>query len=467
MSCSCWSLGGPALWPATVQIYPDLISGIFLSAALLEVAVVERHHRLTRTGLWVFGFTMAFLPWLHVKNVLLAAVACAGLATVAGRHRLPARPLVVVGAVIAASWVLLFVYNDYYFGHLLGLPQPNPSLTRAGIAQTLGLLFDRQQGLFVQLPTVILGLVGMWLVRRRLPIAVTATGLAAAAALLLNGSYTSVAYGGSAFAGRFQWSVMAILIAWAPLALRRIDRSTTRIEVLAAAIALLWVAQAVPILAGRHDYFSADVPTPPWDPSTYPGWWSGLNVLLPVFTSPTRVLGNPWFALLVGVALAAAAALVTLRLCRRRPISVIPLGSGISLVAVGLIALAVVAPRPLPSHPLSFRGSDIGAPLMAVAQPVTGPAIPLQGIGTGTYTAALDYQLSGSPGAATLTLYCTRGTPTSGSPPDSSVTETLLPGDHTARAELRCPAGVRWAQLAANPQSHLAVTALHISKSSA
>ena len=36
------ALAGPALWLAATQVYPDLISGIFLACGLIEMALVER-----------------------------------------------------------------------------------------------------------------------------------------------------------------------------------------------------------------------------------------------------------------------------------------------------------------------------------------------------------------------------------------------------------------------------------------
>jgi hypothetical protein len=459
------ALAGPALWLAVIQVYPDLLSGILLGAAIVELGIIERHGRLTRTSLWVIGIAGVLVPWLHVKNILLAALTCAALAAVAVRHRLPPRPLAVVGTVVALSWLLLAGYNLRYFGHLLGLPQPNPRPSRAGVAQTLGLLFDRQQGLIVQLPTVALGLIGLWLARRKLPISVIATFVLALALLLLNGSYVSVPYGGAAFAGRFQWALIPLLMAWTPLALRRIDRSPVRISVLGVTIAALWIVQAVPILAGRHVYFAADYPAQPWDPASYPGWWSGFNVLLPVFTSPRRVLGNPWFGVLIEVALVAVVGLVIVRLCRRRPISRLPIGAGIGVAAVVLIVLALVVPRPLPARPLTFSGTDLGTPLATSSQGSNGPAVALQGIGSGAYRATLNYAISNPGGSGTFTVYCTSGTSRSASPvPRASASVGLTAGSRSVGLGLRCPAGTLWAQLGAGPHTQLAVRSLQISK---
>jgi hypothetical protein len=254
-------------------------------------------------------------------------------------------------------------------------------------------------------------------------------------------------------------------MAWAPLALRRIDRSAARIGALGATISILWVVQVVPILAGRHVYFTADFPAPPWDPASYPGWWSGLNVLLPVFTSPRRVFGNPWFAVLIEVILVAVAGLVILRLCRRRQLSSLPIGSGLAVAVVALVVLAVVAPRPLPTHPLTFTGSDIGSPLVSTAQPAAGPAVPLQGIGSGTYRAAVDYAIAGAGGSGTISVYCTRGTASSPSASRVTASAALTPGTHTATLTLRCPPGTLWAQLLVGAHTQLAVRTLQIIKS--
>ena len=118
---------------------------------------------------------------------------------------------------LAVSWGLLLAYDLYYFGHPLGLPQSGLGITKAGLALSLGLVFDRQQGFVVQVPATVLGLVGMWRARRSHPLAALSSALTVVFLLFLNGSYTGVPYGGGALAGRFEWTVVPLVLLRVPL----------------------------------------------------------------------------------------------------------------------------------------------------------------------------------------------------------------------------------------------------------
>jgi hypothetical protein len=68
------TLACPAMLVAMTQIYPDVISGILIACAVLEIAIVERSGELTRTGLAVVAVAVMSLPWLQPKNFAPAIV---------------------------------------------------------------------------------------------------------------------------------------------------------------------------------------------------------------------------------------------------------------------------------------------------------------------------------------------------------------------------------------------------------
>ena len=156
------ALACPALWLAATQIYPDLISGIFLACGLIEMALVERSGTWRWTSVAVITVALAVPPWFQVKNFSVDVVAILGLLALLYLRRIALAPALVVIGVVLASFVLLLVYNQYYFGHLLGLPQPSPNFGTRGLKDTIGLVLDRDQGLLVQCPTVLFGLLGLW-----------------------------------------------------------------------------------------------------------------------------------------------------------------------------------------------------------------------------------------------------------------------------------------------------------------
>jgi hypothetical protein len=297
-------LMAPALLLAVNQIYPDLLTGVLLACAVVEIAIIERNGRSSRLNSVVIAIVAAYLPWLQVKNFLVAIVLLAAYAIAKYRTRTRWRTTSVISAVCLVSWGLLLGYNQLYFGHLLGLPEAGPSLGSSGVEYTLGLLFDRDQGLFVQLPFVVIGLIGLWIVRKKLPVAVVATVLSVGGILLLNGTYTSNPYGGLSLAGRFMWTAMPVLIAWSGIAFERWQQVGRLFWTPIVVVIGAWLYQAVAIVDGSHTYYNAFTQTPPWDPATWPGWWPGVNRLLPQFDLPGHPLGAPAIALVIALALA-------------------------------------------------------------------------------------------------------------------------------------------------------------------
>lgn len=393
------ALAAPALWLASTQIYPDLVSGVLLAAALVEIALVERHRHLSRYGAAVIALSLAFVPWLQIKN-LAPALSCAVAAAVVIRRLGPERRLLfAMAAVVVAGLLLLLAYNQYFFAHLVGLPQPNPTFTLDSASRVLALVFDRHQGLLVQVPTVILGLLGLWVARRTVPWAAGAAAAGSLAMLVINGTYTSdVPFGGVALAGRFEWSVVPLLLAWAPFLLARLQIHRARLIGVGVAVAALWLAQGVPILRGDHVYVNATfAPFAPWDPALYPGWWPGSGQDLPDFLPHALHLGTTWSHLLCEVLVAGGLALVLGQLARPEPVRLAGLAA--TLAALAVVAVLVVAWAPVlqPRSSLSWPGTVLGAPWSGPSRGAAFPPVPLVDVGPGTYRATLTY--AGAPGA--------------------------------------------------------------------
>jgi hypothetical protein len=456
-------IASPAIWLAGTQIYPDLLTGILMACSLVDLLAVESRRHLDRWGTGVAAVSLGLLPWLHQQNLVPAALILIAFALVARRAQLWA-PLVVVAGVSVASWLLLLAYNLYDYGHPFGPPQPFPSLNGAGFTEILGLLFDRHQGLFVQVPLAALGLIGLWLARRLAPVAVIATVASAASLLYLNGTFYHAPYGGTSFAGRFQWASLLPLLAWCPYVIAALGRSRARVWGLGAVAALLWVLEAIPIARGDHSYYNQLAVSAPWDPSTYPGWWGGVDRLLPEFVPGSRLLGWPWFGLPMVLVLLCLVVVVTSTITCVDRRGIVRLGAVSVAAAVVTGVLAVVAPLPLPTGPLSFRDQDVGGPLQSEVLPATGPAVGLQGIGAGTFRLTVDYALQGDPGSAKLLSYCTHGAAKGPTQSSASTGATLAPGARRTVMTLRCPAGTIWFQMAVQPATSLAVGKLVLAK---
>ncbi len=419
------AMAAPAFLLAATQLYPDLISGIVLACALIELAVVERTGELGVRSAAIIAIGLVVSPWLHIQNLVGAAVIGLALVAVVIRKRLGWKVVSVVLAVTAAGWGLLAAYNEYYFAHLVGLPQPSPQLTHAGIVDTIGLIFDRHQGAFIQVPTIVIGLVGLWLARARVPVAVISTVATLATVFLLNGTYVADPFGGTVLAGRFQWTTLPILLAWMPFALIRIDRYARRMAALAVVIALAWIAQWTPVLRATHAYVNSAVPPfAPWDPQLYPGWWPAISRYLPVFNLQYRTGRASVLHLLVAVALLMGGCLAiwllgrpsarslraestqgsirSTKVERTARINRIGVLAIVAMAAIVVIGVAVPG-RLLPDGPLQWTGAQLGSPYNAATGPVASASLPLTDLGSGTYTTRVTYTLTG-PGSSSATV---------------------------------------------------------------
>jgi hypothetical protein len=227
---------------------------------------------------------------------------------------------------------------------------------------------------------------------------------------------------------------------------------------------VLWLLESVPIARGDHLYYNQMTVSAPWDPSTYPGWWGGIDRLLPELVPGSRLLGWPWFGLpivlvLLGLIVAGAA-----MVSRRGRGGMVCLGAVSGLVGVGAGILALVAPLPLPTGALSYSEQSVGGPLLAGVAAAASPAVPLQGIGAGTFRITVDYALQGYAGSAELRSFCTRGAASRTTQPSASTSATVPPGHQRTVMTLRCPAGTIWFDMTVQPATSLAVSKLLLAK---
>jgi hypothetical protein len=459
-------LTGPAVWVAATQIYPDFLTGVLLACALVDIVALEQRLHLDIPGAAVSAACLAVLPWLHQQNLVPAVLALAAFLLLGWRARRQrpgtgAWPIAVaIAAVSVVSWLLLLGFNIATYGHALGLPQPFPSLNGAGATEILGLFFDRHQGLFVQLPTAVVGLVGMWVGRRAAPVALIATALGAASLVYLNGTFTQAPYGGLSLAGRFEWSSLVPLLVWCPFAIAAIDRVARRVWGLAAAAAALWVLQAAPIVTGHHQYYNQQLfPGLPWDPAGYPGWWGPFDRVLPALQPTGAQFGLPSYALISEVVLLLVATALIASATRPGRAGLLTT-TGLSVaVGAGTLALVLAGPLPLPGRTLTFPGADVGSPLVASVSAVS-VSLPLQGVEKGTYIVTIDYRVEGSTGSA-IESFCEHGPATAGTPSSAA---SLLTGSHTASLELRCPKGTIWFGAAVLPATKVTIGDVRVKK---
>ncbi len=150
------------------QIYPELPAALLLLFAFRKLAV-ESHP--TAAGALASGVALAALPWLHQKYSMVAFVlALLGVSRFlhrrVGRFALEPGKLALLSLPLLLSAYSIFLYNHALTGSL------SPTATFTAVDRTsfapeglpkgfLGLLFDRENGLFVFAPFFLLALVGL------------------------------------------------------------------------------------------------------------------------------------------------------------------------------------------------------------------------------------------------------------------------------------------------------------------
>jgi hypothetical protein len=156
------------------QIYPELPAALFLLFAFRKL-VLDRNP--TAAGTLAASLALAFLPWLHQKySVPAFALGLIGVSRFL--HRRPGRFALEPGKLaLFIVPLVLSAYSVFLYNHALtGSLSPTATFTAAartsfapeGLARgLLGLLLDRENGLFVFAPFYLLSLAGLAAISER------------------------------------------------------------------------------------------------------------------------------------------------------------------------------------------------------------------------------------------------------------------------------------------------------------
>ncbi len=451
----------PAVALAATQVYPDLISGFIMAVIVMIMATVELRLELTTPRLVVAALSFVALPWFDQKNILLALLLLVAWVVLWIRTRGPWSQLRWVVAPALVSLVGLVALNLYSFGHLLGFQQPISLVSVNTWTRAVALLVDRRQGLFTQLPIAVLGVAGLWTVRRRLPVAVV-TSLVVLVATICGNATQEVSFGGGSLAGRFQWPTLPLLLGFAGLFLLELWRVRRRATgAVVVGIGALFAIQLVPIVRNEHILYNQIG----WDPITYTGWWGGLDPspvlgyiggvtlhdLVPPATRLTGIAGtiattDPWgnarslwgLACLVLVAVTSIYVLVHLldRPWRLRIPVIGAATGGIVLTLIMTLSSSYLLPSPVTflasGMPLT-TGTTQGTSVVVSSSSIPGPVVqgPYWQVLPGTYAATINYQLiSGDQRAAVGSVLLITRPPTHGV---ITVASGYLPADRSTR----------------------------------
>lgn len=299
--------------PASNQIYPDLVSGAAMFFLLIELWAWRRGltDPPTQPRLALYGLMLGFLPWLHIKNLLPGAlIGLALLAQIIWSVPPPSRrwrSLTVLGFAAAAPLVALGAHNLMAFADLLGHYDRGAVVADAWDAATvfLGLHLDRAQGLFLQSPLLLVGLVGLPLLVAADRAFVVLVAAAYLAVVVPNAVHVNQ-YGGYSFAGRFQWSVILFWVFPLVLVLKHLfDTKRRRLATALLGLSMMLDALVAPIVLWRDGYLLNEQPflADNWlRPAPYADLFrldpTAAAALLPSFRTARAAFFSPinWFA---------------------------------------------------------------------------------------------------------------------------------------------------------------------------
>lgn len=204
---------------ASNQIYPDLLGGAII-LYLTEKIFGRFYGRYKQSlslamTLWL-GALVGFLPWLHIR--LLAPAILLLLAHIyseAKQERTAPRNhhYMFASAVAVCLFALLFIYNRMAFGKFMGAYGSDSVYLdlKDNLMIFLGFHWDQSQGMFIEQPLLLLGLVGVVpLIKANLRGAILLVLLYLS--VLLPNAVHPAWYGGYAFTGRFFWTVVALWV---------------------------------------------------------------------------------------------------------------------------------------------------------------------------------------------------------------------------------------------------------------
>ncbi|HVS82608.1 MAG TPA: hypothetical protein VHE60_12830 [Pyrinomonadaceae bacterium] len=404
---------------ASNQIYPDLLAGMITLYVTWRVFGGFRNEgpSFSLVTSLSIGLSIAFLPWLHLRFappaiVLLAAYTYVVMrrSGIAASHPLRRRYVIPAGFVLS-SLILLGLYNRAAFGSIFG-PFSESYLTfrptEIGMI-FFGLHWDQSEGMFVQQPMLLLGLIGIPALLREHRQGAIILGLLYCSVLVPAAMHPAL-YGGYSFLGRFWWTVVSLWIfpmAFAVRSLLKRNALTFSFLCLGAIALQGWLAAKWLL----HDHFLMNLNVPVWAARSF---FDDTDLLryLPTFRDFDAYLKHPanYVAVLADILL-----IVSGLLWRRRKHLVAGLWS--VFLITGAAGILLIPPS---TGSLKLKGIDLPSQIGTlegfdrVATEKDGPGWltfgPYTMLVKGRYEAALEYESTAvKAGFARFDISCDQG----------------------------------------------------------
>lgn len=347
----------PGFLVATTQVYPDLLSGLLLAVIIVRLMVVERDGPSSVGSLAVTSTLVFAFVWLDDKNIVVGLIVGTIAALIARRRGASRREVLALTGIALLGVVGVVAFNLYAYGHPLGAPQGLDAFSGASLDKIAALVFDRGDGILVQSPVALLGLVGALRWRRHAPLSISAGALAVAVLFWANASVAG-GMSGASFSGRYQWEALPLALGLGGLILLELATKRPRIAaVVLGVVLLLAVDESWAVFTSRPN--ASSFVTYGWDPATYVSWWGRLdpspilNYALYGWSNARNLWGlGTLTALAVAVALALVASLGRVRRLAR-------IAAAAAVFAVFCWGMTLTSPFMLPTA-MHYTASDLG-----------------------------------------------------------------------------------------------------------
>ncbi len=198
------------LIPASNQVYPDILAGLIALVGLYWFITIKERRSPGLEAL--MAATIAYLPWLQVKFAATCAILVLAVTVKIYLETKDVSRGFRILLIAGVSCLMLAAYNYYAFGEIFGPYQSSAlEISKTSLMVFIGLLIDQNQGLFLQNPINLIGIMAIgWLYRTSR--AFTLTWSLVFLSLIVPNALHPNWYGGGSFSGRFQWSAAMVLI---------------------------------------------------------------------------------------------------------------------------------------------------------------------------------------------------------------------------------------------------------------
>lgn len=285
--------------PHAWLIYPEIVAALIVARAVFHLWEPPE----SSGGAALNGFTLAILPWLHTKFIVLTAA----LALFEALRLWPKIKHSVALAVPIAASVLLWLFSFYWMYGVFDPQIPYGASMRMVVAANiprgvLGLLFDQKFGLLVYGPLYVLAVPGIVLLLRRREHRLPAVGAITTAVLFLAATTRFYMWwGGSSAPARFLVPIVPLLAPLVAYAIAELTNRVGRALVVSTVFLTIAVAFIAAVSTGERLLYSD-----PHGSSSLVQALQGpapLDLILPTFTEENLrtpiVTSLPWLAALV------------------------------------------------------------------------------------------------------------------------------------------------------------------------